>query len=99
MFIAIIFVRFTKIEKNSLRIWLPRPEGFYGAAMYEIWGRGERGGSGIWEGGREGGGKSLDRFRDDDDGSKLRSVVRVDFSIDTSMLFSFANDNDLAFRF
>ena len=49
------------------------------------------------EGGEGGGGKSLDRFRDDDDGSKLRSVVRVDFSIDTSMLFSFANDNDPAF--
>ena len=47
--------------------------------------------------GREGGGKSLDRFRDGDDGSKLRSVARVDFSIDTSMLFSFANDNDPAF--
>ena len=69
--------------------------------MYKIWGRGERGGSGIWEGVREGGGKSLDRFRDDDDGSKLRSVarVRVDYSIDTSMLFSFTNDNDPAFRF
>ena len=73
------------MRKIVLRIWLPRPEGFYGAAMYEIWGRGEREGSGAWEGG----GKSLDRFRDDDDGSKLRSVVRVDFSIDTSMLFSF----------
>ena len=54
-------------------------------------GEGERGGSGIWEGVREGGGKSLDRFRDDDDGSKLRSVarLRVDYSIDKSMLFSF----------
>ena len=60
-------------------------------------GEGGKRGVGGREMGREGGGKSLDRFRDDDDGSKLRSVVRVDFSIDTSMLFSFANDNDPAF--
>ena len=60
-------------------------------------GEGGKRGVGDLGGGEGGGGKSLDRFRDDDDGSKLRSVVRVDFSIDTSMLFSFANDNDPAF--
>ena len=60
-------------------------------------GEGGKRGVGDLGGGEGGGGKSLDRFRDDDDGSKLRSVVRVDFSMDTSMLFSFANDNDPAF--
>ena len=64
-------------------------------------GEGGKRGVGDLGGGEGGGGKSLDRFRDDDDGSKLRSVarLRVDYSIDTRMLFSFTNDNDPAFRF